>query len=106
MIRRPPRSTLFPYTTLFRSRFEGDEDESVAAFASRRLGREAADRLVAPLLGGIMAGGAGDLSLPAAFSPPPAPEPNHRSVGEGNLARGRGRAGAGAGAGAGSGAGA
>src|SRR3712207_7607033 len=24
MIRRPPRSTLFPYTTLFRSRDEGD----------------------------------------------------------------------------------
>src|SRR3712207_7229683 len=24
MIRRPPRSTLFPYTTLFRSRVEGD----------------------------------------------------------------------------------
>src|SRR5689334_24368053 len=24
MIRRPPRSTLFPYTTLFRSRFERD----------------------------------------------------------------------------------
>src|SRR3712207_7035880 len=24
MIRRPPRSTLFPYTTLFRSRSEGD----------------------------------------------------------------------------------
>src|SRR3712207_9516681 len=24
MIRRPPRSTLFPYTTLFRSRFEDD----------------------------------------------------------------------------------
>src|SRR5256885_11204565 len=24
MIRRPPRSTLFPYTTLFRSRHEGD----------------------------------------------------------------------------------
>src|SRR2546422_5705476 len=23
MIRRPPRSTLFPYTTLFRSRFDG-----------------------------------------------------------------------------------
>src|SRR3712207_9534578 len=28
MIRRPPRSTLFPYTTLFRSRV-GDESESV-----------------------------------------------------------------------------
>ena len=26
MIRRPPRSTLFPYTTLFRSREEGIED--------------------------------------------------------------------------------
>src|SRR3712207_9067513 len=25
MIRRPPRSTLFPYTTLFRSSFDGDE---------------------------------------------------------------------------------
>src|SRR3712207_8436508 len=24
MIRRPPRSTLFPYTTLFRSRFHGE----------------------------------------------------------------------------------
>src|SRR3712207_7934249 len=26
MIRRPPRSTLFPYTTLFRSRFAGLAD--------------------------------------------------------------------------------
>src|SRR2546425_3396655 len=26
MIRRPPRSTLFPYTTLFRSRADGRED--------------------------------------------------------------------------------
>src|SRR2546430_3158450 len=34
MIRRPPRSTLFPYTTLFRSRHLGgrilDEDRAVA----------------------------------------------------------------------------
>src|SRR5256885_10461864 len=28
MIRRPPRSTLFPYTTLFRSRPTGDSDEA------------------------------------------------------------------------------
>src|SRR2546426_6830080 len=27
MIRRPPRSTLFPYTTLFRSRREHDREE-------------------------------------------------------------------------------
>ena len=29
MIRRPPRSTLFPYTTLFRSRISHVEDESL-----------------------------------------------------------------------------
>src|SRR5438034_7497881 len=29
MIRRPPRSTLFPYTTLFRSRFERLNAEAV-----------------------------------------------------------------------------
>src|SRR3712207_7588999 len=34
MIRRPPRSTLFPYTTLFRSR-----DGRVAAGARRHAGR-------------------------------------------------------------------
>src|SRR2546430_13413454 len=30
MIRRPPRSTLFPYTTLFRSRHRPSVDEDVA----------------------------------------------------------------------------
>src|ERR1035437_10308785 len=30
MIRRPPRSTLFPYTTLFRSVLEGGSDDSDA----------------------------------------------------------------------------
>src|SRR2546422_7930767 len=34
MIRRPPRSTLFPYTTLFRS----DEDVHLAEGAGRRFG--------------------------------------------------------------------
>src|SRR2546430_11679818 len=29
MIRRPPRSTLFPYTTLFRSRFDSHRDVDV-----------------------------------------------------------------------------
>src|SRR3712207_2700970 len=32
MIRRPPRSTLFPYTTLFRS-FDGDWAQYIDAFA-------------------------------------------------------------------------
>src|SRR2546425_9559479 len=30
MIRRPPRSTLFPYTTLFRSRLRRQTDDSVS----------------------------------------------------------------------------
>src|SRR3712207_7301895 len=39
MIRRPPRSTLFPYTTLFRSR--------LASFARERLGEEPRDAVCA-----------------------------------------------------------
>src|SRR3712207_7214017 len=35
MIRRPPRSTLFPYTTLFRSRAENEESRSVRGQADR-----------------------------------------------------------------------
>src|SRR2546429_2546755 len=31
MIRRPPRSTLFPYTTLFRSKQEGELQDAAAA---------------------------------------------------------------------------
>src|SRR3712207_7300512 len=37
MIRRPPRSTLFPYTTLFRSGKERGTLGSRAAFAAERL---------------------------------------------------------------------
>src|SRR3989442_7655003 len=36
MIRRPPRSTLFPYTTLFRSGFEAHNGERVLARAYER----------------------------------------------------------------------
>src|SRR3712207_8394671 len=31
MIRRPPRSTLFPYTTLFRSRGRGQQPDQICA---------------------------------------------------------------------------
>src|SRR2546430_10260232 len=41
MIRRPPRSTLFPYTTLFRS---GRRSRLVGGYAARRGGRAAPDR--------------------------------------------------------------
>jgi oxygen-dependent protoporphyrinogen oxidase len=60
--------------------FEGDDDESIADFAARRLGREAADRLVAPLLGGISAGDASDLSVRAAFPQLVAMESDHGSL--------------------------
>src|SRR5436853_3289519 len=39
MIRRPPRSTLFPYTTLFRSK-KRDEIEAGKSYCSRRFGKE------------------------------------------------------------------
>src|SRR3712207_7182586 len=44
MIRRPPRSTLFPYTTLFRSqRGEGAEDRGDADRQRQARGGEAAE---------------------------------------------------------------
>src|SRR5688572_32476904 len=36
MIRRPPRSTLFPYTTLFRSRLEGELSDRLPAQGEHR----------------------------------------------------------------------
>ena len=52
-------------TEPFRSRYEGEE--TVAAFATRRLGREAADILVAPIVSGIYAADAGQVSLQASL---------------------------------------
>src|SRR5260221_4921529 len=50
MIRRPPRSTLFPYTTLFRSRLDGLDLCGSEAAAERReiLGRQEAVRPLFP----------------------------------------------------------
>src|SRR2546429_7025947 len=47
MIRRPPRSTLFPYTTLFRSRFRSRHREADLAHAGKTRGsRDRAGRMV------------------------------------------------------------
>jgi oxygen-dependent protoporphyrinogen oxidase len=73
-------------------RFEGDDDESIADFACRRLGREAAERLVAPLLGGISAGDAADLSIRASFPQLVAMEREHGSLVHGMRAAARARA--------------
>jgi oxygen-dependent protoporphyrinogen oxidase len=55
-------------------------DESVAAFARRRLGPEAADHIFFPLVSGLYAGDADSISLPAAFPSLAALEREHRSV--------------------------
>src|SRR5258707_4610978 len=43
MIRRPPRSTLFPYTTLFRSLIEAQRAVAVPGFVHQCVGRHDAD---------------------------------------------------------------
>src|SRR3712207_7418241 len=45
MIRRPPRSTLFPYTTLFRSALRGASEDPAALGHLGRAGARGADRL-------------------------------------------------------------
>jgi oxygen-dependent protoporphyrinogen oxidase len=64
-------------------------DESVAGFARRRLGAEAADRLFFPLVSGLYAGDAAALSLPASLPVLAALERDHRSLilGAARLAR-------------------
>src|SRR2546427_5145143 len=47
MIRRPPRSTLFPYTTLFRSRSPSGDKCRKCRFAARWLGECEVQLLVA-----------------------------------------------------------
>lgn len=44
-----------------------DEDESLAVFVSRRLGRELYERMIEPLMSGIYAGDGNQLSLAATF---------------------------------------
>src|SRR3712207_9361873 len=44
MIRRPPRSTLFPYTTLFRSKGKGD-GAAIPSSPLRRAGRRCVPRV-------------------------------------------------------------
>jgi oxygen-dependent protoporphyrinogen oxidase len=57
-----------------------EADESLAAFVRRRLGREALDRLVQPLVAGIYTADPADLSLKATLPQFPAMEREHGSV--------------------------
>ncbi len=57
-----------------------DSDESLAAFVRRRLGREALDRLVQPLVGGIYTADPNELSLKATLPQFVAMEREHGSL--------------------------
>src|SRR3712207_8163370 len=48
MIRRPPRSRLFPYTTLFRSIAQQGRERRLARVEQRRKSRHAVDVVVRP----------------------------------------------------------
>jgi oxygen-dependent protoporphyrinogen oxidase len=63
-----------------RSARESDHDESVASFATRRLGRQAFERLVEPLLAGIYVADATQLSLAATMPEFLAAEREHGSL--------------------------
>ncbi len=65
---------------LFIPRRDDESEESLAAFVRRRLGREALDRLVQPLVGGIYTADPNDLSLKATLPQFLAMEQEHRSL--------------------------
>lgn len=73
------RILLEPFVGVRRS----SEEESVAAFARRRIGREAAERMVAPFVSGVYAGDPESLSVQAAF-----PKLTNLETGYGGLIRG------------------
>ncbi len=74
----------------FVARRETGPEESVWEFAARRIGPQAADRLVAPMTLGVYAGDARQLSLPSAFPRMAALEADHGSLVRGLIAK-RGR---------------
>jgi protoporphyrinogen/coproporphyrinogen III oxidase len=71
----------------FIARSQSTDDESVWAFAARRLGGEAADRLMAPATLGVFAGDARRLSVASAFPKMAALEREHGSLIRGMIAR-------------------
>src|SRR2546426_5659978 len=48
MIRRPPRSTLFPYTTLFRSQLQGHAERCRFHVVDMQRGRDETQRRIRP----------------------------------------------------------
>jgi len=71
---------------LVRPRRTDDSDESLASFVKRRLGREALDRLVQPLVGGIYTADPNELSLKATLPQFAAMERDHGGLIRGAMA--------------------
>jgi len=71
----------------FVSARNSDSEESVAAFVRRRIGNQAADRLVAPFVAGIYAGDSERLSVQAAFPRLANLEANYGGLFRGMLAK-------------------
>jgi oxygen-dependent protoporphyrinogen oxidase len=71
----------------FVPRSTGNEDETVWSFAARRLGAEAADRLISPMTLGVFAGDARRLSVASAFPKMTSLEREHGSLLRGMMAR-------------------
>ena len=74
---------------LVRPRRVDEADESLAAFVKRRLGREALERLVQPLVGGIYTADPNELSARAALPQFVAMERDHGGLIRGGLAEAR-----------------
>lgn len=74
---------------LFLPKKSSEEDESLADFVERRLGREAVERLAEPLMAGIYAGDAHQMSLASTFPQFADMEKQHGSLIRGMLARRR-----------------
>jgi protoporphyrinogen/coproporphyrinogen III oxidase len=92
------RSQLFTWTGKIRMGCEyllpprpSENDESLAAFVRRRLGREALERIAAPLLAGIYAGSLDQMSLLATFPRLRELEVQHGGLIRGMLAQRRAR---------------
>ena len=95
-----PLGLLRMATEPLRARRADGQDESIFGFAQRRLGRQAAERMIAPMVQGVFAGDSKRLSLPAAFPKMAAMEREHGGLFKAMLAR-RKQAGAGGPAGPG-----
>lgn len=65
---------------IFVSRRGDGEEETVAEFCTRRFGPEFTERVMDPLAGGMFAGRADELSMPAVFPRLVAMEREHRSI--------------------------